>query len=102
MLFRSNSFDKSHEQELAKVCEYLFSKKGYAMLVNDFLNYVETNPENSPLTKWQPDYFLVPGFKGLPFIQQKLVEVYFKPLYIQENLSLLLRLEVAMHESSTE
>lgn len=97
-----NSFDKSHKPELAVVCEYLFSKEGYAFLISDFLSHVIKNTGSNTISQWTPNYSIIPNFSALPFIQQKLIEMYFKPIFMRENLSLLLRLENAVHESVTE
>ena len=95
-----NSFDKTHDTQLSKVCEYLFSKEGLRYLISDYTSFLINT--NKSISYWHPDYSPVPLYNELPFIQQKLIEMYFKPMFLDEHLSLLLRLETAMHEAVPE
>lgn len=95
-----NSFDKTHNAELSKVCEYLFSKEGLTYLISDYTNFLIST--NKGISFWHPNYSAIPLYKELPFIQQKLIEMYFKPMFLDEHLSLLLKLETAIHEAVPE
>lgn len=98
----ADSFDKSNQENLQKVCDYLFSKKGFSYILKDFTDYAIGCGLINTFSNWSLNYKGIPGYSEMPFIQQKMLEMHFKPLFFKEHLSLLLRVENALHEATLD